>query len=798
VQALVAREAAVVKGALLITHSSAVGNNASAATAASAFSAISADSAAVVFSNVDATQFGTNPTAFTDAGNAATDLFWWDKNTGTQKLITHSSVSNTESAATAASTYRGMTSDSAAVVFSNANATQFGNNPTAFTDADTTITDLFWWDKTTGTQKLITHSSVAGNNASAATAASVFSGITTDSSAVVFSNVDATKFGNNGVAFTDAGTAATDLFWWDKATGEQKLISHSSLAGNTEAASTLNSATFGGISADSSAVVFGHFDVAVLGNSGVAFTRTAGTFLNLLWWDKTTGEQKLITHNSTAGNTASSLTSHSTFRNISADSSAVVFASADATKLGNSGTAFTDAGTAADDIFWWDKATGVQKLITHSSLAGNTESAATTASTFLRITADSSAVVFYNANATKFGNSGTAFTDTGTAATDLFWWDKATGIQKLITHSSLSNTDSAATANSAISGSAADSSAVVFSNVDATQFGNSGTAFTDAGAAATDLFWWDKTSGVQTLITHSSVAGNTDSAATANSAIGGIAADSSAVVFSNVDATQFGNSGTAFTDAGTAATDLFWWDKSTGTQKLITHSSVSNTDSVATTASSYRAITADSKAVVFSNVDATKFGNNGVAFTDSATGDADFFLWDAATGNIRLLTHSATDMYASAGVAFTYGGISADGNTLVLSTPNVSSTPGSTGSAMSDASNTTADLVAIRLSLLDLVTAYDTGSDVYDNRTTATNYDLNGYVKANQSVILKDNGTNAATATANADGVVSFSLTGVASGTHNYTLYDAGSLAQISLSSYDYASRAATLAVIVA
>jgi hypothetical protein len=186
-------------------------------------------------------------------------------------------------------------------------ATKFGNDPTAFTDADTTITDLFWWDKATGTQKLITHSSVAGNNASAATAASAFSGISADSSAVVFSNVDATKFGNNGVAFTDTGTALTDLFWWDKATGEQKLISH----------------------------------------------------------------------NSAAGNTASSLTLNSIFRGISADSSAVVFANADATNFGNNGTAFTDADIASDDIFWWDKATGVQKLVTHSSTAGNTESAAT-------------------------------------------------------------------------------------------------------------------------------------------------------------------------------------------------------------------------------------------------------------------------------------------------------------------------------------------------------------------------------------------------------------------------------------
>lgn len=61
-----------------------------------------------------------------------------------------------------------------------------------------------------------------------------------------------------------------------------------------------------------------------------------------------------------------------------------------------------------------------------------------------------------------------------------------------------------------------------------------------------------------------------------------------------------------------------------------------------------------------------------------------------------------------------------------------------------------------------------------------------------------ENGFEAATATADAYGVAAFNLTSVATGTHNYALFDATTHAQITLAQGDYTTRAATLSVIVA
>ena len=405
--------------------------------------------------------------------------------------------------------------------------------------------------------------------------------------------------------------------------------------------------------------------------------------------------------------------------------------------------------------------------------------------------------VFGNNNAAQFGNNGVAFSGNY----GLFWWDKATGIQTLISHSSASgNLASASTNAVAAKGIANDSSGVVFESANATQFGNYDQAhstavpFTDADTTMADLFWWNRNDGTQQLITHGK-ASNTGSLATAASGFDAIASDSSGVIFHNANATQFGNGGTGFTDAGTSAQDLFWWDKATGTQTLITHSAASSTASAATQNSTYVAALPD-HSVIFRNNDATAFGNSSGSFTDASTGVADYFLWDFATGNVRLLTEGTT-ANASSGGAYTYNGVSADGNFLYLTTPNVSLLLGSDGvNANADAATAIDDIVAVRLSLLDLVTASDNGANVYDNITSLRNIQLNGFVNANESVVLKDNGVQVGNAvTANANGVAQFNVTaGV--GTHVYTLYDSTTGYQITLAAGDLLSRAAKLTVI--
>jgi len=162
------------------------------------------------------------------------------------------------------------------------------------------------------------------------------------------------------------------------------------------------------------------------------------------------------------------------------------------------------------------------------------------------------------------------------------------------------------------------------------------------------------------------------------------------------------------------------------------------------------------------------------------------------TGNVRLLTEGAPD--ASSGATYSYNGVSGDGNWLYLTTPNVGVLPASSGAPMTDAGPSANDLVAIRLSLLDLVTAYDNGVNAYDNTTSVRDIQLNGFVNANESVFLKDNGAQVATATADANGLAVFNVT-AAIGTHVYTLFDSTTGYEITLATGDLLSRAAQLTV---
>ena len=787
---------AIVTSPLLVTHSSAAGNVASAATAASTFVALPSAGNGIAFSNVNATQFGNTAAAFADSSTGYTDYFWWDPVSGTQKLITHnSSAGNTASSQTVASSGLTVSADGSGAAFVTTMPIQFGNNGVAFTDTLNANgqNKLIWWNASTGTQQLVTHDNTAGYTTSALSSAASLVAIASTGSGLLFQGLDVSTLGNTATGrFTDANTGVNDLVWWDKATGTLKLVTHGGVSTTGSLAQT--AATYQGMSADGSSVVFQGLNATKYGNGGTTFTDSQTATADLIWWDNASGTQYLINHSAVA-NTDTTSQVAPTYLAIMPDASGALFSMTNASYLGNNGVGFTAANTTTAKLFYWDKATGAQTLIDHSSLSGNTNSAATAASTLQATASDGSAVVFSNTNATQFGNyvggSATAFTDANTGITDLFWWDKGTGVERLITHSSATNNLASAASNAVtFDGIAANSAGVVFESVDARQFGNVNVAFGDSSPAATDLFWWNQSDATQLLITHGS-ATNTSSAASAASGFDAIASDGSGVVFHNPDATKFGNVGAVFTDAGMAASDLFWWDKTTGAQQLITHSAGSTTASAATTSSAFVAALPD-HSVIFSNVDASKFGDSNGAFLDSNTSATDYFLWDATTGNVRLLTEGAPD--ASSGATYVNNGVSADGNWLYLSTPNVGLLPGTSGSPMTDASITSNDVLAVRLSLLDLVTAYDNGASAYDNVTSLRNIQLNGFVNANESVILKDNGAQVAAATADANGVAVFDVT-AAAGTHVYTLYDSATSCQITLAAGDWISRAAKLTV---
>jgi hypothetical protein len=110
---------------------------------------------------------------------------------------------------------------------------------------------------------LVTHSSATGNASSAATSNVVLNGVSSDSSGVLFSHSIANQFGNSPTAFTDTN-GQTDLLWWHSITGLQKLISHSSADQHTTSAD--ENATFNGMAANGSGVVFSASNAAKFGN----------------------------------------------------------------------------------------------------------------------------------------------------------------------------------------------------------------------------------------------------------------------------------------------------------------------------------------------------------------------------------------------------------------------------------------------------------------------------------------------------------------------------------------------------
>ena len=111
------------------------------------------------------------------------------------------------------------------------------------------------------------------------------------------------------------------------------------------------------------------------------------------------------------------------------------------------------------------------------------------------------------------------------------------------------------------------------------------------------------------------------------------------------------------------------------------------------------------------------------------------------------------------------------------------------------------DLVAVRLNLIDLSNDSDTGGTTaqpylgFDNITTKHDLTLTSVVKAGESVQLFDGSNQVGSGTADANGNVSFSLTGVATGDHDYTLHDSPSGLQLSLVQNDLISNAAHLHV---
>ena len=244
-------------------------------------------------------------------------------------------------------------------------------------------------------------------------------------------------------------------------------------------------------------------------------------------------------------------------------------------------------------------------------------------------------------------------------AYDVFEWDRTTGSSTLVSHSatSLTVTGDGLSYPYAISD---DGRYVLFDS----QASNLVASQVDNNAAASDVFLWDRNTGMSTLVSHTAAAPATTGSGGSGS--GCMSGDGSYVIFESYATDLVSGQ----VDAN-AAFDVFEWSRTTNATTLISHVAASTTTTAA--GNSYAAdipgtqtVSADGRYVAFES-DAT----NLLSITDT-NGNPDVFLWDrdsAVAGALTLISHqlgSNTTATTSVSPGSRPHGISADGSTVIF------------------------------------------------------------------------------------------------------------------------------------
>jgi len=150
-----------------------------------------------------------------------------------------------------------------------------------------------------------------------------------------------------------------------------------------------------------------------------------------------------------------------------------------------------------------------------------------------------------------------------------------------------------------------------------------------------DVFLFDRTTGGNVLVSHAS--GSSTTAADNQSDSPKISADGAWIAFTS----SAGNLVAGQSDPATAA-DIFLWERSTGTTRLVSHASGSATTAGNASSPGYLSISADGAWIAFES-NATDLA----AGATDANGDSDIYLFDRSTGANTLVSHAPGSLTAA-------------------------------------------------------------------------------------------------------------------------------------------------------
>lgn len=561
----------------------------------------------VVFSNT-----GTNLVSGQSDANGSADTFLWSKATGVVSLVSHTPAAGfaTTGNTGSGSSSLGISQNGQFVVF----AGSAGNLVTGEVDSNgSSSEDIYLYTRATGVITLVSHiptSLVTTGNFSAD-----FASISADGSYVAFQSIATNLI--TGAIDTNAGR---DVFLLTRATGALTLVSHA-----------VGSATTTGNGVSDRPVEI-CADGAFVAFNSKASNLTAGVLdmnnrIDVFLYDRAASTSATVSLHDPLLPSLTANEDTFSISSVSADGRYVAFDSG-ATNL----AAGQVDSVVTDDVFLLDRTTGTVALVSHVSASPSTTGNGVSQNGL--ISADGKFVVFSSLARNLLAGQ----IDPSTSTTDLFLYEVATGIVRMISHKA------GAPATAGLSGGASasisdDGTYVTF------QSGSTDLVAGQVGANQS-IYLYERATGNITLVSHANAApvttGNGTSRKPVINANGNwIAYDSAAsnLVSGQVDAAGF--------------FDEFLYDRAAGTSVLISHKAGLPAQAGNLT-SSIAAISADGAYVVFQSY------STDLVAAQIGTGSS-IFLYDRSTGGVTLVSHASTSLTTTGnGDSFTHV-LSADG-----------------------------------------------------------------------------------------------------------------------------------------
>ncbi|MDQ3814562.1 MAG: hypothetical protein M3347_11500, partial [Armatimonadota bacterium] len=424
------------------------------------------------------------------------------------------------------------------------------------------------------------------------------------------------------------------------ARGQTTLVSHTATSPTTAAGSGFGFT----VSEDGRFVVF----ESGASNLVTGQTDTNGAF-DVFLHDRTTGTNTLVSHSASSNTTTGD--GESAAPSISADGRFVAFISNSEDLIAGQ----IDGGSGTN-VYLYDRTTGTNTLVSHAAASALTT--ANERSFFAIISADGNFVVFHSDATNLIAGQVDGNASNNGGATDIFLYNRTTGTNTLVSHTATSNTTTGNTGSSSSRRSiSADGRFVVFTSP-ATNL----VAGVTEGNGGFDTFLHNRTTGTNTLVSHAATSNTTTGNAISGSGGESISADGNFVAY-----TSFATNLVVGQTDSSLSNDVFLYNRTTGTNTLVSHSAASATTTGSGEPSVHLHISADGNFVAHTNT-----APNLVVGQTDTNGLGDAFLYDRTTGTNTLVSHIAASPQTPASLATTGNGsssaadLSADGRFVAV------------------------------------------------------------------------------------------------------------------------------------